>query len=219
MPSEDRSCDSPSATNHAGPTGRRLSDLLRGVAGEETRDRISIGDLVVAMQDRALAALLFIFAFPNCLPTPPGTSSLLGLPLIFLAAQLALGRRPWLPKVIAARSMSRRDFATLIDKANPWLMRAERLLRPRLGLLSRPPVEYIVGVTCFVLAIILFLPIPLGNILPAMAICVFSLGILERDGLWIATGFLLSGVSGVVVWGVVWALAKTAIFIVLSAFN
>jgi hypothetical protein len=35
---------------------------------------------------------------------PPGTSAFLGAPLLFLAVQLALGRRPWLPRVIAERS-------------------------------------------------------------------------------------------------------------------
>jgi hypothetical protein len=219
MPLEDRSSAGANADPHAGHSPRRLSDLLHDIAADMTRERISVGDLLIAMQDRALAALLFIFAFPNCLPTPPGTSSVLGLPLIFLTAQLALGWRPWLPRLISERSMSRRDFAGLIDKAGPWLARAERLLGPRLSMLSGPPFENLVGITCFVLAVILFLPIPLGNILPALAICVFSLGILERDGVWILAGIALTVASVVVVAGVVFALAKTAIFIIVNAFD
>lgn len=56
-------------------------------------ERISVADLLAAMQDRALAALMFIFAVPNVVPVPPGTSAILGAPFIFLAAQLTLGRR------------------------------------------------------------------------------------------------------------------------------
>jgi hypothetical protein len=197
----------------------RLSDLLRSIADDESRERISVADLLVALQDRALAALLFIFALPNALPTPPGTSAVLGAPLVFLAAQLALGRPPWLPSLIAARSISRRDFASAIDRASPWLARAEKLLRPRLGTLAHPPFENLVGVVCFVLAVILFLPIPLGNMLPAFAICVFSLGILERDGVWLLAGFVLGIASVAVVWGVAYALIKTAIFIIANAFD
>jgi hypothetical protein len=49
-------------------------------------------------------------------------------------------------------------------------------------MLLHPVQERIVGAACLLLAIILFLPIPFGNIPPAFAIAAFSLGILERDG-------------------------------------
>jgi hypothetical protein len=219
MSSEHLTYAGAAADGAARPKERRLSDVLRSIADDESRERISIGDLLVAMQDRALAALIFIFAFPNCLPTPPGTSTILGAPLIFLAAQLALGRRPWLPRLITKRSMARRDFAAAIAKATPWLARAERLLRPRLGALAHPPGEYIVGAICFVLAVVLFFPIPLANMLPAFAICVFSLGILERDGVWIIAGVVLAVASGAIVWGVFYAMIKTALFLIASIFH
>jgi hypothetical protein len=97
--------------------GRPLSDVLAQMAGDPSRERISIADLLVTMRDRALAALLLLFALPNVLPVPPGTSVFLGAPLLFLAAQLALGKRPWLPKLIANRSMTRGDFGVLIARA------------------------------------------------------------------------------------------------------
>lgn len=219
MPSEDRPCINVPATAHSRSQGRKLSEILRSIAEDQSRDRISVADLLMAMRDRALAALLFIFALPNVLPTPPGTSTVLGAPLIFLAAQLALGRTSWLPGVIASRSMARSDFAAVIGRAAPWLARAERLLRPRLGALAHPPFEYLVGAVCFLLAVILFLPIPFGNMLPALAICLFSLGILERDGVWILAGFATAIASVVLIWGVLYGLIKSAIFIFANAFN
>ena len=164
--------------------------MLNAIAADTSRERISIADLLIALQDRALAALLLIFALPNVIPVPPGTSALLGAPLLFLAAQLAFGMRPWLPRVIAERSMPRAHFAALITRATPWLARAERLLRPRWSALCRPPAEYPVGGVCLLLSLIVFLPIPLGNMLPALAICLLALGILERDGLWVLAGLL-----------------------------
>jgi hypothetical protein len=146
----------------AGPA-RPLSDLLTEIAADASREHVSIAALLNALRDRALAALLLIFALPNVMPMPPGTSALLGAPLLFLATQLALGRRPWLPRVIAERSMPRSHFTSLIARSAPWLARAERLLRPRWVELCRPPAEYGVGLLCLLLALILFLPIPLGN--------------------------------------------------------
>ncbi|WP_342640552.1 exopolysaccharide biosynthesis protein [Rhodoligotrophos ferricapiens] len=196
-----------------------LSEILTELANDHSRERISVGDLLTMMRDRALAALLFIFALPNVLPTPPGTSAILGLPLVFLAAQLALGQRPWLPKIIAARSMARGDFAALISRATPWLARAERLLRPRLGMFARRPAEYVIGGVCFLLALILFLPIPLGNMLPAFAICLLSLGILERDGLWTLIGLGTAAGAVTLVSGVAYALLKSALFLIANVFN
>lgn len=189
-----------------------LSATLHALAQDERRERIAVSDLLTALGDRALAALLFVFAVPNVLPVPPGTSAILGAPLVFLAAQLAFGRRPWLPSVIASRTMTRADFAALIRRIGPWLARAERLLRPRATRLALPPMEYLVGLVCLLLAVVLVLPIPLGNMLPALAISLLALGILERDGLWILAGLATAVVSAVVVFGVVWAMVEAAVY-------
>ena len=190
-----------------------LSDVLRVLANDPGRERISIGDLLEALGDRALGALMFVFAVPNVLPTPPGTSSVLGAPLVFLAAQLALGREPWLPAFISNRSMSCYVLRALVRRIAPWLMRAENILRPRARALAAPPMEYVVGFVCFILAVILVLPIPFGNIPPALAISLMSLGVLERDGWWVAAGFVATVVSVIIVSGVVFAMLKTAQFL------
>lgn len=189
-----------------------LSIILNDLAHDESRDRIVVSELLTALGDRALAALLLLFSVPNVLPVPPGTSAILGAPLVFLAAQLALGRRPWLPKAIARQSMARSDFAALIARLEPWIARAEKLLRPRATRLALPPMEYLVGLVCLIMAIVLFLPIPLGNMLPAFTICLLALGVLERDGLWISAGFVSAIVSAAVVWGVVFAMFKAAVY-------
>ncbi len=193
-----------------------LSAMLEALAHDTGRDRIAVGDLLAALGDRALVALMFVFAFPNVLPTPPGTSSVLGAPLIFLALQLSLGQRPWLPAFIARRSMARTDFAALIRRVSPWLARAERLLRPRAAWLALPPMEFLVGLVCLLLALILVLPIPLGNVLPALAISLLALGVLERDGLWVAAGLVTAAFGVAVVAGVVLAMVKAALLLLAS---
>lgn len=195
------------------PGAHALSAVLHALALQTDRERISVGDLLAALGDRASGALLFIFAFPNILPVPPGTSAILGAPLIFLAAQLLFGRSPWLPSVVARRSVSHADFATLVRRVAPWLQRAERLLRPRLTLLVGPPFEYVIGGVCLLLALILVLPIPLGNVLPALAISLLALAIVERDGLWMLAGLGVAGVAVALVSGVVYALMEAAIYL------
>lgn len=212
--------DGPSATAHgdAACPPKPLSKLLTEIAADSSRERVSISDLLAALEDRALAALLLIFALPNVIPVPPGTSALLGAPLLFLAAQLTLGRRPWLPRMITERSMPRTHFASVITRAAPWLVRAESLLRPRWRVLSNPPAEYLLGAVCLLLSMIVFLPIPLGNMLPALAICVLALGILERDGAWVLAGLLTAIASIGLVSGVCYAALQSAVFVLSNLF-
>jgi len=196
-----------------------LSDVLRQLAADPSRERVSVRDLFAALGDRALAALLFVFAVPNVIPGPPGLSTVLGVPLLFLSAQLLLGRKAWLPEFIARRSMARSDFETLMTRVLPWLQRAERLLRPRLSGLALPPMEYVLGLICLALALVLVLPIPLGNNPPALAIGLIALGILERDGLWVFAGLCVTALSVTVVSGVVLAIAKAVTALVTTALS
>ena len=156
---------------------------------------------------------MFLFAVPNVLPVPPGTSAVLGAPLVFLAAQLMLGRRPWLPRLLSSRSMSQADFAQLVRRIAPWLQRGERMLRPRWSWLARAPLEYAIGAVCLGLAVVLVLPIPLGNVLPAVAISLLALAVVERDGLWVLAGLGVALVSSAVVSGVIFAGVKAAMLL------
>ncbi|MBY3175880.1 exopolysaccharide biosynthesis protein [Rhizobium leguminosarum] len=200
------------------PKGRRLSSILRQMAADQSRERISIGDLFDTMGDRAISALMLIFALPNAFPTPPGTSAVLGAPLVFLAAQLTFGLKPWLPKVIADRSMRREDFETIVGRIHRWLAWAERMLKPRLAIFAEPPAEYLAGAACLLLSIVLLLPVPLGNILPAVTISVFAFGILGRDGLFALIGFVMTAVSLIVAGGVIYGLVKAGIYLVVQWF-
>ncbi|MXQ14088.1 exopolysaccharide biosynthesis protein [Microvirga makkahensis] len=169
---------------------QRFSEVLSNLARQPS-PVISIGNVLNVFGGRAFGALMLLFAAPNMLPLPPGMSAVLGAPLLFLTAQLMLGRPTlWMPRFVCERSIPRSFFALLAARLSPILRRAERLLRPRMGLLLHPLSERIVGAACLVLAAILFLPIPFGNIPPAFAISAFALGILERDGLAMLIGWL-----------------------------
>lgn len=205
-------------TDDAKPLPPRLSEILQALADDEGRDRISVADMLETMRSRAFGALLLIFAFPNILPTPPGTAGVLGAPLIFLSAQMMLGLQPWLPGVIARRSMARSTFKGLVTRITPWLVKAERLLRARLKFLAWPLSQRILGALCLIVSVALALPVPLANMAPAIALCLIGLGVLERDGVWIMIGVLAAVGSLVYVALLAYALIKSALFVLMNAF-
>lgn len=174
------------------PVVRRptFSEVLTRLAADWTEPRISVAQLITALGDRGLIGLLLILSFGNVIPNPPGTSAVLGLPMLYLSWQMMRGAMPWLPQFLAARSFDIEHFRAIVSRSMPYLNRVERLLRPRLPALSRPHAMKVLGAVCLVLTIVLLLPIPLGNLLPGLAIAIITLGALERDGLWIAGGFI-----------------------------
>ena len=172
----------------------RLSDIVKSI---DTQQDMTIGQLVDSLGERAFGALMFIFAVPNIIPTPPGTSAILGLPLVILTYQVMMGRQSlWLPQTVRKRQISRNMLQTFVSKVLPVMGRLERILRPRFGfVVSSDLAERVIGLVAFPLALILFLPIPFGNIPPAAAIACLALGLAERDGLAVLLGYALSAVS------------------------
>ncbi len=182
------------------PKPLRLSELLSELA-DRAGERISLGALADAIGDRSFAALMIIFAAPNLIPMPPGASTVFGLPLLLVAVQLLIGRpRVWLPELMSRRSIDKATFTLIAHRLAPILRRFETVARPRFW----PPMatDRLVGFVVFVLAVVLILPIPLGNWLPALAVILISLGLAEKDGLWIVGG-ALTGVASLAVVAVV----------------
>lgn len=185
----------------APPVPERTSAALRRFAGSWTAERISLGDIVAAVPQRAYGVLLIAFALPNLVPVSiPGMSTVLSVPILILAAQLAWGRgAPWLPRWLAGRSLAYRDFMAVLDRAVPILERIERFLKPRWSPLIGPHAARALGGVVLILGAILSLPIPLGNWLPAFAIVLMSLALTERDGAVAAVGLAVACVSMAVV--------------------
>lgn len=169
----------------------RLSDIVKSL---DRHEDTTIGSLVDSLGERAFGALMFIFAVPNAIPTPPGTSAILGLPLVILTWQVMTGRQTlWLPQAVRRRKISRDMLQTFVSKVTPIMGRLERILKPRLGfLVTSNLAERVIGLVTFMLAVILFLPIPLGNIPPAVAVSCIALGLAERDGLAVLVGYLFA---------------------------
>src|SRR5690606_36314235 len=119
---------------------------------------------------------LFVFSVPNLLPLPPGSSTVLGAPLVIITPQLAIGaRRPWLPRAVAERHIDRAALTQAFSRVIPGLEQVEKLLAPRWSFMFGPVGDRMIGLICFLLSLVLILPIPLGNMLPAASVSVFAL--------------------------------------------
>ena len=175
-----------------------LSSVLEARARDLTEERVSIGQLLELLDDRSIWALLLLFSLPMALPIPaPGLSFPFGACMILISVQLAMGRpQVWLPSVLSGRSIESATFAKVVRRMLPTLRRLEKAVRPRKRWMAPDWMRMPVGIVCLVLAVIITLPIPLGHVVPGAAISLFSLGMMERDGIavWLGLAVAVAGI-------------------------
>lgn len=167
---------------------RRLSQIFRELAARP-QDTISIREIRGALGDRSFATLLVLLSTINLIPFPPGTTLILGIPIILLAGQMALGyKTPWLPGRVLDRPITTERFRNIVSRLVPRLEQLESVIRPRYWFFSQDRADRFVGSVALLLGIVVFLPIPFGNWPPSIAIILMSLAHSERDGLVLAIG-------------------------------
>lgn len=178
----------------------KLSELLRHVS-DRAGDKITLGEIADAMADRSFGAFLVVFCLPNLIPLPPGATFILGLPLVFVAFQMAFSRLDtiWLPRRLHDYAFDNRGFSAVLDKFIPWMTKAERFIKPRLWSGNTRLYERFLGVFALLLAVVIFLPIPLGNMGPSYALALMGLGLTERDGVMLGAGVVLGAIFSIIV--------------------
>jgi hypothetical protein len=158
-----------------------LSQRLAQIVEESGPDRLSFSELAAQLHARAWGGLLVIFAAINVIPLPPGASIFFAIPLIIVTTQMAFGRAsPWFPARINRRGVRKEELSRLIAKMQ-WLEgRVERMFKPRLATLTGPTATRLIGIVCFILALMTMLPIV--HVAPAAVIVLFGLALIYRDG-------------------------------------
>jgi hypothetical protein len=165
---------------------------------------LSLGEMLDRIEsDDGPGPVLLVLTLPILLPLPPGVSMVLALPLLLVAPQIVIGRREvWLPRWLSHRTVKREPLIKLIKRVLPPLERVEKVVRPRLRFLTGRIGASVVGVACTILALVLVLPIPFANLVPALALGAFSIGLTRKDGLFVLAGYgLIAVAAGVIVLG------------------
>jgi hypothetical protein len=172
---------------------KHFSNLLQHFLAQHQEDEIYLRDLLHEMGDRAFGPTLLICALPEALPLPvAGISAFVGIPLILVSTQLIIGfRQPWLPHWLLERSFKRQHFERLVRRALHPIEKLEQFFKPRWRFFTNPTFERLIGVLLLLLAVIIALPVPFANMVPAIAIMLICLGMIEQDGVVIAISSII----------------------------
>jgi hypothetical protein len=158
------------------------------------KDRaLTLAELKQALKGRGSGMLLILLALPFCFVAIPGLSIPFGIAICLFGVCLAIGREPWLPRFIMHRRLSTAWSAQLLTGAIKVARRLEKFVRPRLPFLhAGPGMLRLIGLGIVIagLGMMLPLPIPFSNSIPAWAVVLLAIGMMEKDGLCVLLGHL-----------------------------
>ena len=175
-------------------TTTHSSDILLEIANhKDLKGELTYQEILQILGERAFGIVLLFFALPSALPfsTVPGVSVVFSVPIALFSCQMVFARKTlWLPKIIAKRTIHQKTIPKAIHATVPYLTKIEYFLKPRWEFMTCRLMEIINGTLIFCLAILLMLPIPLSNFIFAALLIIFSLGLIERDGLLLVIGYI-----------------------------
>ncbi|GLS02681.1 hypothetical protein GCM10007859_27100 [Brevundimonas denitrificans] len=190
---------------------RTFSQVIEDI-GVRDEPKLYLGELVNAFGERGFGALMLFFGLLNiAIGIIPGTTTVLGAPLLLMGLQLAIRQdQLWLPRWALRRSIERETYRTGVKSVLARFKQVERLSRPRLSVMTSEVSEVLIGIATVLLACILVLPIWGGNLVPALIISTFGFGLMQRDGVVVLIGW--AGVAGVClfIW-LAWELVSRAL--------
>jgi len=175
---------------------RPFSQVIEDI-GAKDDPRLYLGELVNAFGERGFGALMLFFGLLSvAIGIIPGTTTILGAPLLLMGLQLAIRQdQLWLPRWALKRWIERETYRTGVRRVLVRFKQVERLSKPRLAIMTNEVSEVLIGIATFILAFILVLPIWGGNLVPALIISTFGFGLMQRDGVVVLIGW--AGVAGV----------------------
>lgn len=179
----------------------RTSTILVSAVRGDT-ERVSIGQILDALDARAFGLVTLVFSLPSIIPMPPGVPTVVGMALLIVAVQMLIGRKElWLPRFLSKRSFDRQQLLNALLKIQPKLRSVEKVTKPRLLYMTRGAATVLIGAVVMAMAIVLILPLPPGgNFPPALACAIIGMGLAERDGVLVILGLATSAAAGLAAW-------------------
>ncbi len=176
-----------------------LEQMLDRIAQAENDggNQTSVDVVVSEVGRRSFGPLLLLPGLITVLPTGavPGVPTIMGVLVLIVSVQLLCGRDSfWLPDWLLRRSLSR----SKLEKSRRWMKRParfiDRFLQPRLTMVVDGGGRYIIALLSMVVAIMMppMELIPFSALGAGLALTLFGLALLARDGLVALFGILVT---------------------------
>ncbi|WP_246120919.1 exopolysaccharide biosynthesis protein [Luteimonas granuli] len=181
----------------SGPAGEvSLRVQLEAVIARLPSGSMSLGELLGVIGDEGLLVLSILLTLVFLIPVSiPGVSTVFGAAILLVGISRLSGRPLWLPRRLARRPLPADRLRPALVSGMSWVRRLERVSRPhRLALLVDGRAQGVFNNLAFILAALLLMApfgfVPFSNTLPGIALLLYAVGFIQRDGGAVLLGHL-----------------------------
>ena len=171
-----------------------LSHLLTTLIDEIDGDTVTLQELLERSGRQGMLLICALSTLPFLIPVSiPGVSTVFGAAIVLLASALFLNRLPWLPQRILHKQLDAKKLVPALRKGVGIVSKVDRWVKQRwLALTSVTMLRLNCAAVVFggLLLMAPLGPIPFSNTAPAVGILLLTVGLLQRDGLFVLLGYL-----------------------------
>ncbi len=180
------------APDPAASLGQQLADIIERLPP----DALSLGELLDVFSDEGLLLLTILLTLVFLIPVSiPGVSTVFGAAILLVGVSRLINRPLWLPQRVKHKALPAARLRPGLTAGLVWVRRMEKIIRPhRLRLFVDGPGQGVINNLAFILAALLLMApfgfVPFSNTLPALALLLYAIGFIQRDGGAILLGHL-----------------------------
>ena len=196
-----------SAHSETTGNGTSLGEQLADIIDRLPEDHLSLGELLDVFSDEGLLLLTILLTLVFLIPVSiPGVSTVFGAAILLVGISRLIGRPLWLPQRLKARALPADRLRPGLKAGMTWVRRLEKISRPhRLRVFVDGRAQDVFNNLAFILAALLLMApfgfVPFSNTLPALALLLYAIGFIQRDGGAVLLGHL-SNIGTMIYFGV-----------------
>jgi hypothetical protein len=173
----------------------RLSEEINRLVAAFAERPVRLREILEMTRGRGYTLLVALLALPFCTPIPlPGLSTPFGVVIALIGLRLFFREKVRLPERLLDTEMSAKFFPEFLSATRRLVEWMEYFLKPRwTWLLDTDAFHHAYGAIILVCGALLLLPlpIPLTNTLPALTVVLLAAAMLERDGYFVVAGLVM----------------------------
>ena len=173
-----------------------LGDQLEAIIAALPEDHLTLGQLLQVFGDEGLLLLTILLTLVFLIPVSiPGVSTVFGAAILLVGISRVFRRPLWLPAKLRARALPAARLRAALDGGLHWVRRLEKISKPyRLRGVVEGTLAGLFNNLAFILAALLLMApfgfVPFSNTLPGLALLLYAIGMIQRDGTAILLGHL-----------------------------
>ncbi|WP_323737154.1 exopolysaccharide biosynthesis protein [Methanosphaera sp. ISO3-F5] len=169
------------------------SKNLKEIQKKLPSGNLTLNELTKILSTEGVQFFIIILLAPFLIPVSiPGSSTPFGILIILLEISFLRNKPIYIPNFIGKYEISKTNVLKLFEVLEKVFGYLEKISKPRGSLYKKKYAVIANGLMTIILALLLFLPLPIPftDFTPALSILMLSLSILEKDSYLMILGFI-----------------------------